>query len=854
MTALAQTADGYLWLGTPEGLIRFDGSRFDLYGPWNISALDDPRISALWVDDTGVLWVGLGSGSGARLEADGSWHHLGGSEAPIKHFARDDQGSIWVGTDRGIARLVSDSIRFDVSETDTTPRSVINLIAQDSGRLLTVFTRGGLIKQSNQNKRWTSTSINSHIPHPISAVSVLNDGSYAIGTSKGLQIIDIESDSSVLITLKSDLRYSPIITSLVQDAQGNLWIGTLASGLYSWTPNAEHAVRVEHLQIGMIQALLIDHDDALWIASDQSGLTRLERTGIFTLDEQAGLRDLHVRTVCVDAAGQLWAGSNSGDLLRLIDDLVVERFRLAGAVLSLLSPEKGVLLAGTEHTLYLLKQEQHGDWNIIDQKMLQEPIVSMVASEGHSIIVATEKQLFNLDQEYEILQLHKFSEPASAKIRMLTILPDGTLRVATEKGLFRMEGSHLIKMKLSVDNVDVDILYIYSDKDYGLWIGTAGKGVALWENDTEFPLWPDTRAGHVEPYVFSIHKQSDKRIWLSGYRGVTSEVDSLIFGNRARQATLWEGYGESSGMRSPECNSSGGGALAIGEGGVFYYPTMRGIVRVDPSALAKRELTPIPIIQEVLVDGKSVEVNSIMKKRFSDIQFLEVRFSGIAFRTPEKMQFRYMLDGFDESWNLAISQKEAAGLYVNLPPGQYTFRVQARFQGGEWTVDEVRQEFQITETGQWPGRLTIIILVLFVLAVGFWKYKTTPAKAAKKYSTSALKPETSEAVSARLNKLITEEHIYLDANLTLQKLAKHLKIHYNYLSRILNENYGKSYNDFINGYRIEAAKDLLTDPSASDRTILEILLATGFFTKSVFNSAFKKATGMTPSQYRKIHS
>jgi AraC-like DNA-binding protein len=96
-----------------------------------------------------------------------------------------------------------------------------------------------------------------------------------------------------------------------------------------------------------------------------------------------------------------------------------------------------------------------------------------------------------------------------------------------------------------------------------------------------------------------------------------------------------------------------------------------------------------------------------------------------------------------------------------------------------------------------------------------------------------------------------KDRVFLDAELNLQQLARKVGIHYNYLSRIINEKFGLSYNDYINGYRIEEAKRMLADPGQAARTILDIAYDTGFYSKSVFNTAFKKVTGMTPSQYRK---
>ncbi|MBT4035179.1 MAG: helix-turn-helix domain-containing protein [Candidatus Marinimicrobia bacterium] len=851
VTALAQTSDGYLWLGTPEGLIRFDGFRFEHFGPWNILALSDSHVSALWVDADGTLWVGLDSGAGARLEMDGSWHHLSGNQAAIRYFTRDKHDSVLVGTDIGFAKIISDTIRFDLTGTDTTLGSVTGVATLRSGDLVGAFSKRGLVKQSEL--KWNPFKSVSTIPTPVSAVLELNTGELAIGTPRGLQIMDDTGGSPFLVSLESERRYSPIITRLVQDTQNNLWIGTLSSGLYCWIPDTDQAIQVRHVPIKMVQSMLVDQDGAIWIGSDQAGLLRLEQTGLFTLDERAGLPDLHVRAVSVDATGQLWAGTNSGDLLRFKDDQVIESLHLDGPVLALFAPESDMQLAGTDQMLYLLNQKRD-EWRVVAKKVLRNPVVSFSSHKNRSIILATETQLFVAELEPDALFLHELSDQAPAPIRMIKTLPDGNILIATGNGLYKLIDRHFFRLRLSEKDEDVDILFIHYDEEIGIWLGTAGQGMMIWKAGEEYPHWLGSRSGLVDPFVFSIYEQAGGQIWLSGYRGISSTSDSLIHNNTTRQSTIWRNYSQSSGMRTLQCISSGGGALAIGKQDEIYYPTLRGIVRIDPEVLMERELEPIPILNKLLVGDESVEINNTSAQIFSSNQFIEFHFSAIAFRTPDKLQIRYRLQNFDDSWHLTESLTESKALYINLLPGRYTFQLQARFRGDEWSQAEVDHEFQIREP--WSSRVNGIIITLLIASlVGWWlKVKKTPTKKEPKYSTSALRPETSDAVKVKLDRLITEEQVYLDANLTLQKLAQRLNIHYNYLSRILNEAYGKSYNDFINAHRIEAAKQLLTDPNATGRTILDILLSTGFFTKSVFNSAFKKATGMTPTEYRKRHS
>ena len=144
--------------------------------------------------------------------------------------------------------------------------------------------------------------------------------------------------------------------------------------------------------------------------------------------------------------------------------------------------------------------------------------------------------------------------------------------------------------------------------------------------------------------------------------------------------------------------------------------------------------------------------------------------------------------------------------------------------------------------------LTVSSIVVYI------QHNRKSRKKLDKYKTSHLDPQKIQTVMLKLDDLMTKEQLFLNPDLNLQDLADRLKIHYNYVSRIINEKYGLSYNDYINKLRIEEVTKRFSNPKFKDKTVLEIMYETGFYSKSVFNTAFKKFTGMTPSEYRKKNS
>ena len=194
--------------------------------------------------------------------------------------------------------------------------------------------------------------------------------------------------------------------------------------------------------------------------------------------------------------------------------------------------------------------------------------------------------------------------------------------------------------------------------------------------------------------------------------------------------------------------------------------------------------------------------------------------------------------------------------YVNLAPGEYRFTVKAASNDGIWDEDGTYFAFAIRPSFFQKPVFYALVVMVFLLGAGtllLIGHRRRQKKRRDKYKTIPIDAQRIEETIAKLLHLLEEERLFLDPDLTLNKLSLKLRIHYNQLSRIINERFSLSYNDFINKYRIEEARRKLAAPERKNSTILDIAYSTGFYSKSVFNAAFKKFTGMTPTEFRKQH-
>jgi AraC-like DNA-binding protein len=218
------------------------------------------------------------------------------------------------------------------------------------------------------------------------------------------------------------------------------------------------------------------------------------------------------------------------------------------------------------------------------------------------------------------------------------------------------------------------------------------------------------------------------------------------------------------------------------------------------------------------------------------------------------IRFIYRLVGRDDEFTPLEPGGERSAVYRGLPPGDYEFRVIAIGRGGSWSRNTGSVKFSVNPPFYLSSGFILAAAAVIVIAVGsvftavvIWRKR----KERRKYSTTRIDRRRREEAMANLESLMEKEKVFLDPDLTLGKLSKRLKIHSNYLSRIVNQEFGQNFNDYINRYRIEEACRMLREAENAKKNITDIMYRAGFYSKSTFNTAFRRVTGTTPSKYRR---
>jgi ligand-binding sensor domain-containing protein/signal transduction histidine kinase len=694
VTSIAQTRDGYLWLGTYGGLVRFDGVRFTVFDVASTPGLKSNGIQALLADRQGGLWIGTNGGGVSHYE-DGAFESpaaaAGLGSAVVRALYEDRAGAIWIGTAGGLARWQDGRLTsYGVPEGLT--NTVVRAIAEASDGTLWVGTHGGGAFRFDGRSFRPFTKRDGLPNDQVFALLRSSDGTLWIGTNGGG--LSRLSEGHLRTFTTRDGLPSDIVWSLHEDALGSVWVGTYGGGIAR--------VRGEQVSVlgsrqgltnDFVRAVLSDREGSLWVGTYSGGLCRLRDGKFTTYTVREGLSHDFARTILEDRDGSLWVGTTGGGLCRLQDGSFGcqdARSGLDDDIRALYQDEQGTLWVGTARK-GLFRRLSSGGFELVGGAPdLSSPNISSIAADGNGgLWVGTNGG-----------GLHHFAGGhwtahtardglASDFVFATHVDHRGSVWVGTDgAGLSRLEQGRFTTFTRK-DGLGAEIVFAFHEDASGaLWIGTA-SGLTRFKDGvfTNFT----TRDGLVDDVVFQILEDDAGRLWLSGNRGLArverAQLETAAGG--ARPAIKAVAYGVADGMKSDECSGIAQPAGIKARDGRLWFPTVHGIVAVDPAHLPLNDIPPPVLVEQVKVDGVPLKSFDVPPGR----QRWEFHFTALSFLAPRKVQFRYRLEGFDPDWVAAGTQRTA--YYTRLPPGRYTFRVAACNNDGIWNEEGAALQLQV---------------------------------------------------------------------------------------------------------------------------------------------------------------
>ena len=680
--AIARTPDGYLWVGTQEGLARFDGVRFTVFDTGNEPGLPDKYISVLLVDRSGRLWIGTRSGLAVLENGHFTTFNksAGLAHAYVRAITEGGAGRLWVGTENGLFEVGNEDAKsFDASSGLRDSR--IRVLHEDHAGVLWVGTGAGL--QRFDGRRFDAVLLGpGSADVPVTAIHEDTDGTLWMGTGTGALY---RGTGDHFDTVAEPGHLGSIVRTLTRDRDGSLWIGTNAGGLVRWQNGKFSALTSNLFAASDLHSLLEDDEGSLWIGSHGAGLLRLRDAKFASAGAPEGMPGNLAWTIAARSGGGLWVGSDGG--LSIYNDGAFRR--VAGphghenvAVRALLEDRRNFLWVGTEGAgAYRL--DQHG-MTMFDRHngLSGDTVTALIEDRQNRIWVGTNEGLDVIEQGRitSMRSLLRASGPTS--VHLIYEDREGNLWVATEtQGVFVIDPQGTRHLGMA-DGLPSDwVVAIHEDDRGAIWLGTT-DGLALWRDGKLTSL---VRAGGpLRETITQLLEDDAHQIWLATNKGLMSvsrdELDALAAGGT--RMPEFHIYGLADGLRTAEFNGGNTAAGFRAQDGQFWFPNIRGIVRVNPKHIRTNTLPPRVHLEQVAVDGVPLMLNEGAQVAPGPQQW-EFHYTALSLLVPQRSLFKYRLDGFDKGWIDAGNRRTA--YYTRLPPGTYTFRVIASNNDGVWS-------------------------------------------------------------------------------------------------------------------------------------------------------------------------
>ncbi len=666
-----QSRNGYLWLATEGGLVRFDGYQFTVFDSRNTPAIKSDNIRSLLEDAEGSIWIATGEGlcrrRGERFET------LATPGESLLTLARGHAGEIWGVMPDGLARWDAGARGAAHSETFTLEEGSAKLtgaVALGVGGALWVGTQTGL--KTFQGGKFRDAPSNLP-PGAVNALLFDHASRLWAGTAKGLFASE-PRDARRFEVVEGAERAGPVL-SLFEDWEDSLWAGT-EKGLVRLTGKANWA-----LPGVSVIAMAEDAEGDLWVGTEAEGATIIRNQKFVTYTARDGLADDAVRCVFAGAKGVVSVGTSAG--LTQIDG---DRFKslssanglASNVILSLGEDRAGNLLIGTPDGMNRLHDGRVSLLTSADG-LADDFVRSIYKDRDGSLWIGTRRGLSH--QTGNGFRTYTQADGLGSDL-VGAILRDrhGDLWVATLGGLSRLQDARFRTYRKRDGLSSNVITALYQDAESDLWIGTQDAGLNLFHNGKIVAL--PGRLG-LPNGVFGIAEDENGEFWISSQAGIArvskGELRQVAL-EQGRQATVvW--YGTSDGLRVNECSVGGHPEVWKGLDGTLWFSTLKGVAALYPEAARLNRVLPPVVIESVKVDERTLSPAQAgrIAPGYSRLAF---DYAALSFAAPQKVRYRYRLEGFDKDWVEAGSQRTA--YYTNIPPGAYRFRVLARNSDGFW--------------------------------------------------------------------------------------------------------------------------------------------------------------------------
>ena len=810
VNGLVQDRTGYLWAATFDGLVRFDGIRFTVFNTANSEGLPSNRIVQLKEGRDGTLWLTTEQSHVVRVR-DGRFDNIPyengtpGGGVPVMEV--DSTGAVWVGTPEGLWTVRGDRLIRVGRGTLDAPATA--LVRRRDGTLWVGTAGAGVFKVTNDlqvSKVVTDPAIEGgFVPHLMEDASgvlwvvVVNRGLWSL-RDHALRVPGVPSSVVNLVQVRATgalyaethagiYRFDSGVGVLVRPGSSAYGARLWSDGDAVWTVGGSDVFRNDQHVFTLpehrtVSNALFDREGSLWIGTDAGGLHRLKQGLFTTYSVGEGVGYPNVYATYADRAGKIWLGTWGRGASRL--DPVTGRATVVGdgkhptAVNSFYEDPTGAMWMGTAH----------GDGGVLrctpptmschserPRELGDRAVLALYGDADGRLWAGAPGVLLRYDGKTWTTFPTSFGG-REATVRAFASTADGALWMGTNgAGLIRYREGTLTYVT-SADGLPSDLIRsLYKDADGLLWVGTEGRGLArldprAWSgasgggaNASKRIVRIGMANGLFDEVIHQILEDDRGRLWMNTNRGIfwVERAELNAFADGKATAVHSTAYTEHDGIRNREGNGGVQPAGAKGADGRLWFPTQDGVVAVDPADVGRERVAPPLVVERVRAGGETLRPEQGSIRLRPNQRNVQIEYTALTFVEPTNVRFRYRLDSYDTAWVDAGNRRTA--FYTKVPPGRYSFVVEASDVAGGWYEPGTRLAVQVipraTETAlfRWAA-LAALGLLLF----GAVRFREVQLRTRAR--------QLEQLVDERTVALRDREHELADRNTRLQSLDR----------------------------------------------------------------------------------
>jgi len=704
ITAVVQTRDGYLWLGTYTGLLSFDGVRVTVFDSATTPGLLNGRVTSLYEDRDGVLWIGHETGELTRLSG-GEFRTMGCARGwvggAVEAISADEKGDLWLLNDTGFLFRTRDGHVVEVPGGGSGSRKA-SLSRERGGKLwitangnAATLDRGELIPFKFDGANG-NTFVARVVPARDSGLWVLANGRLK-KWREGQWVADLGD-------CPCDRGF---VTELLETRSGMLLAGTVKDGLYLLAgPEPVHFSRNNGLAHDWVRSLCEDKEGNIWVGTG-GGLDVLRPRKVKMLNPPDGWQGRAVLSFVVRPEGDAWIGTEGAGLYHVEEDRWTNYTEANGLsnlfVWSVLETRRHELYVGTWGGGLMVKTGEQFE-PAGDLSRITAPAVALYEGKQGEVWIGTTTGL----HRYEAGKLTWFAgkeQLALPDVRAIVESPDGTVWFGMLGGGLGCLKDGALKQFRKQDGLGSDfVLALHAEADGTLWIGTSDNGLC-WLRQGKFATI-SIMQGLQASIISQIVDDGAGNLWMGSHQGIlrVSKTDLNRCADGELKSVRCLSYGKAEGMASQKCSGGFQPGVCKTADGRLWFPTAKGLAIIDPANFTTNMVPPPVVIEELSVEGKLVRFqeagtggrgagSASVLQIPPGKQRLELRYTGLSFTAPDKVRFRHKLEGLESEWEEAGTKRVAQ--YSYLPPGTYTFRVIACNNDDVWNEAGASLTFRV---------------------------------------------------------------------------------------------------------------------------------------------------------------